>query len=132
MAAPSPTPEPSGRDRREYYRITVTLPIYLQPETETIEGELVKQPVNLSAGGIGLTVNTLFQPDAILSCTLLFPDQVLFKSFVEVLRVDAVAYPLNTYRLHGRFIRMTRDDRERLVRYILQFQREHLAKHYSA
>ena len=132
MAAPPPTLEPSGRDRREYYRITVTLPICLQPETETIEGELVKQSVNLSAGGIGLTLNSLFQPEAILSCTLLFPDQVLFKSFIEVLRVDPVAYPLNTYRLHGRFIRLTRDDREQLVRYILQFQREHLSKHYSA
>jgi hypothetical protein len=131
MPPDTPTSPPSPRDRRDYYRITVTLPICLQPETATIEGELVTQPVNLSAGGIGLRTDTPFQPDSILSCTLLFPDQVVFKSFIEVLRVVPTAYPPNTYRLHARFIRMTTDNREQLVRYILQFQREHLTKHYS-
>lgn len=132
MASDPSTPQPSGRERREYYRITVTLPICLQPESETTEGELVKKPVNLSAGGIGLTINTLFQANDVLSCTLLFPDQTLFKSFVEVLRVDPIVYPPNTYRLHGRFIRITSQDRELLIRYVLRFQRDHLNQHYSA
>jgi c-di-GMP-binding flagellar brake protein YcgR len=132
MASDPPIPQPSGRERRDYYRITITLPICLQPETETTEGELVEKAVNLSAGGIGITINTLFQANDILSCTLLFPDEVRFKSFVEVLRVDPIAYPLNTYRLHGRFVRITSQDREVLTRYVLKFQRDHLNRHYSA
>lgn len=132
MASDPPTPQPSGRERRDHYRITVSLPICLQPETETTEEELIERAVNLSAGGIGITITTLFQANDILSCTLLFPDDVRFKSFIEVLRVDPIAYPLNTYRLHGRFIRMSTQEREFLVRMILHLQREHLAKHYSA
>jgi c-di-GMP-binding flagellar brake protein YcgR len=127
MASDPPTPQPSGRERRDYYRITVSLPICLQPETETTEEELIERAVNLSAGGIGITITTLFQAKDILSCTLLFPDDVRFKSFIEVLRIDPIAY-----RLHGRFIRMSTQEREFLVRMILHLQREHLAKHYSA
>ncbi len=132
MASDNTTPQPSGRERREYYRITVTLPICLQQEATETEGPLVERAVNISAGGIGITLNQVFEANAILSCTLLLPGEVLFKSYLEVLRVDLIPYPLNTYRLHGRFIRMATADRELLTRHIIQFQREHLNKHYSA
>jgi c-di-GMP-binding flagellar brake protein YcgR len=132
MASDTPTPQSSGRERREFYRITVPLPICLQPESDTAEGTLIQRSVNISAGGIGITLNQVFEVNAILSCTLLLPGEMLFKSYLEVLRVDPIPYPLNTYRLHGRFVRMANADRELLIRHIIQFQREHLNKHYSA
>ena len=132
MASDTQTPQPSGRERRDYYRITVLLSICLQPESDTAEGALIQRSVNISAGGIGITLNQVFEVNAILSCTLLLPGEVLFKSYLEMLRVDPIPYPLNTYRLHGRFIRMATADRELLIRHIIQFQREHLNKHYSA
>ena len=132
MPSDTPASKPNWEDRREYYRITVTLPICLQPEDDTAEGTLIPRSVNISAGGIGVTLNQVFEVNAILSCTLLLPGQVLFKSSLEVLRVDPIPYPLNTYRLHGRFIRMANADRELLTRHVIQFQREHLNKHYSA
>jgi len=132
MPPEPPAPPPSPRDRREYYRITVSIPIGLQQETDSAEPTLVERAVNLSAGGIAITLSQPFQENEILTCSLLLPDQVLFKSALEVLRVDTIPYPRDTYRLHARFIQMTRDSREQLVRSILQFQREHLSKHYSA
>jgi hypothetical protein len=48
------------------------------------------------------------------------------------LRLDPVPYPADTYRLHARFIRMTSQSRELLIRHILGFQRDHLNRHYSA
>lgn len=132
MPPDSPAPPPSPRDRREFYRITVSIPICLQQEPDTAEPTLVERAVNLSAGGIAVTLNHPFQEHEVLTCTLLLPDQVLFKSALEVLRVDTIPYPRDTYRLHARFIQMARDSREQLVRSILQFQREHLSKHYSA
>lgn len=131
MSPDAPASQPSPKDRREFYRITVTLPICLQLESDTTEETLVQRSVNISGGGIGVTIDQPFQANEILSCTLLLPDQVLFKSSLEVLRVDPIIYPPNTYRLHGRFVRMTEQNRELLIRHILQFQREHLAKHYS-
>jgi c-di-GMP-binding flagellar brake protein YcgR len=131
MSSDTPNPSPNGQDRREYYRINVTLPIRLQPETDDTEGEFTEKSVNLSGGGIGVVVETLHQAGEILTCSLLLPDQVLFKSPIEVLRLVPIAYPGNTYRLHARFIRMTTQNRELLIKYVLQFQRYHLARHYS-
>lgn len=132
MPSDTPAPQPSPADRRQFYRITVTLPICLQPEGDTTEGTLIERSVNISGGGIGITLNQVFEVNEILSCTLLLPGQVLFKASLEVLRVDPITYPLNTYRLHGRSVRMANQDRELLIRHILKFQREHLNKHYSA
>ena len=131
MSADASPRRPLGSDRREYYRITITLPICLQAETDTTEGILVEKSVNLSAGGIGLVVNRPYNPNDILSCTLHLAEQAHFTSPIEVLRVDTISYPPDTYRLHARFIKMTRENRELLVRHILQLQREHLTKHYS-
>lgn len=132
MSSDEPTRPSLESERREYYRITITLPICLQTETNTSEGSLIEKSVNLSAGGIGLVVNRPFPPNETLSCTLLLAEQVRFTSPIEVLRVDPLPYPPDTYRLHARFIDMTRENRELLVRHILQFQREHLTRHYSA
>jgi c-di-GMP-binding flagellar brake protein YcgR len=132
MSSDAPASQPSGKDRREYYRITVTLPIRIQPETDTTEGALIEQSVNISGGGIGVTVSSLYKPGEILSLTLLLPDRVVFKSFIEVLRLDPIPYPGGTYRLHARFVRMPTQDRELLIRHIVHFQRDHLQGHYSA
>jgi c-di-GMP-binding flagellar brake protein YcgR len=131
MPPDTPTSPPSPRDRREYYRITVSLPICLRRDSDPVEPTPIQRSVNLSAGGIGVTLNETFQANEILLCSLLFPDNILFQSPLEVLWVDPIPYPPNTYRLHARFVQMTRENREQLVRYILQFQREHLTKHYS-
>ncbi len=77
-------------------------------------------------------VNALYKPNEILSLTLLLPEQVIFKSYAEILRLDPLPYQADTYRLHARFVRMTATDRELLVRYIMRFQRDHLKDHYSA
>lgn len=132
MPSDTPASQPSPADRRQFYRVTVLLPICLQTENDTTEGTLIQRSVNISGGGIGVTLNQAFEMNEILSCTLLLPGEVLFKSYLEVLRVDPIPYPLNTYRLHGRFVRMANRDRELLIRHIIQFQREHLNKHYSA
>jgi c-di-GMP-binding flagellar brake protein YcgR len=132
MSADGPAPPPTGRERRDYYRITVTLPIRLQPEADMTEGTITENSVNLSAGGIGLVVHTPYQANEVLACTLLLPDQEPFTASIEVLRVDPLPSPPNTYRLHARFIRLTSVEREMLVRCVLQLQRAHLNKHYSA
>lgn len=129
---PSDMPsQPSGRERREFYRITVLLPICIQLETDDAEGEFTEKSVNLSGGGIGVTVTTLYQSGEILSVTLLLPDQVPFKSSIEVLRLDPLPIPGGAHRLHARFVRMTSQNRELLIRYIVRFQRDHLQEHYS-
>ena len=123
--------QPSGRERREFYRITVLLPICIQLETDDAEGQFTEKSVNLSGGGIGVTVTTLYKSGEILSVTLLLPDQVPFKSSIEVLRLDPLPIPGGAHRLHARFVRMTSQNRELLIRSIVRFQRDHLQEHYS-
>ncbi len=130
--SPATPSEPSGRERREFYRITVLLPMCLQIAGDETEGELSETSVNLSAGGIGMMVTTRYKDGDILSLTLLFPEHVLFKASIEVLWLDPLPLLGGVYRLHARFVRLTTQDRELLVRYILRFQRDHLQDHYSA
>ena len=130
--SPATPSEPSGRERREFYRITVLLPMCLQIAGDETESELIETSVNLSAGGIGMMVTTRYKDGDILSLTLLFPEHVLFTASIEVLWLDPLPLLGGVYRLHARFVRLTTQDRELLVRYILRFQRDHLQDHYSA
>ncbi|GKS58583.1 hypothetical protein YTPLAS18_21100 [Nitrospira sp.] len=132
MASENPAEQPSGRERREFYRITVTLPIRVQRESEPTQRDLVEQSVNLSGGGLGVTVTDMYQPGEILVVVLHLPDHGLFTAFAEVLRLDPWPSPRGTYRLHARFIRMTDQDREVLIRHVTKFQRDHLQDHYLA
>jgi c-di-GMP-binding flagellar brake protein YcgR len=132
MASDAPTSQLSAKDRRAYFRISVVLPINIQAETDTTESELIEKSVNISGGGIGVIVNVVYKPDEILSITLILPDKVIFKAYAEVLRLEPLPYQTDTYRLHTRFVRMTTQNQELLIRYILRFQRDHLEKHYSA
>lgn len=125
---PSQSP---GRERREFYRITVVLPTRIQLNTDNGEGDFTEKSVNLSGGGIGITVTTTYKFGAILSLTLLLPDHAPFTSSIEVLRLDPLPVPGGAYRLHARFIGMTTQNRELLIRYIVRFQRDHLQEHYS-
>jgi c-di-GMP-binding flagellar brake protein YcgR len=132
MPPDAPTSQPSADDRRAYFRVNVVLPISIQAETDTTEGELIEKSVNISGGGIGVTVNVVYNPDEVLSLTLILPDQVIFKTYAKVLRLDPIPHRVNTYRLHTRFVRMTTQNQELLIRHILRFQRDHLEKHYPA
>lgn len=130
--SPDTPSEPSGRERREFYRITVLLPMCLQVAGDDTEAELIETSINLSAGGIGMMVTTRYKESDVLSLTLLLPDHVRFTSSIEVLWLDPLPLLGGVYRLHARFVRLTTQDRELLVRYILRFQRDHLQEHYSA
>jgi len=79
-----------------------------------------------------LTVNRHYQPDQTLSLTLRLPNHVIFKAFIEALRLDPILYPSDTYRLRARFIRMTSQNRAVLIRHILIIQGDRLSKHYSS
>jgi len=131
MSSDAPFLQPSGRDRREYYRITLTLPIRIQSEPDNVEGECTEKPVSLSGGGIGVAVSVRYKPNDVLSLTLLLPDRLLFKSSIEVLRIDPIPNSSDAYRLHARFVKMTAQNRELLIQHIMRFQRDHLQQHYS-
>lgn len=127
-----PDPQPSARDRRNYFRITIVLPVSIRPETDTAESALIEKSVNLSAGGIGFVSGLAHQPGEILAVTLLLQEQVPFKAQAEVLRLDPLPSRVPTYRVHARFIRMSDHDRELLIGHIMRLQRDHLHGHYSA
>ena len=83
MPSDAPTSQPSAKDRRAYFRVNAVLPISIQAETDTTEGELIEKSVNISGGGIGVTVNVVYKPDEILSLTLILPDQSSIFSFIN-------------------------------------------------
>ncbi|MDF0673853.1 MAG: PilZ domain-containing protein [Nitrospira sp.] len=71
MPSDTQASQPSPAERREFYRITVPLAICLQSESDQAEGTLIQRSVNISGGGIGVTLDQTFEVNEILSCTLL-------------------------------------------------------------
>jgi c-di-GMP-binding flagellar brake protein YcgR len=128
----STDPEPSGRDRRHHFRMTVVLPANIQLETDTGKSALTEQSINISGGGIGFVSDVPHNHGDILTITLLLHEQVLFKVQAEVLRREPLAYRPQASRIHARFIQISEQEREVLIRYIMRLQREHLHGHYSA
>ena len=110
--------EPSGRERRQYFRITTVLPVTVQRETDTAKTELMEKSVNLSAGGIGFITDTAHRPGEILLVTLLLQEHVLFTAQAEVLRQDLLRP--QTYRVHACFIRLSQHDREVLIGHMMR------------
>ncbi len=131
MPPDGPT-EFSPIERREFYRITVVLPVCIQSGADHEGCVFTEKSLNLSAGGIGVPVTTRYPLASRLSFTMLLPDQVRFNATIEVLWFDTLPVPGPVYRLHARFLSMSSQDRELLVRYIVRFQRDHLQDHYSA
>ena len=131
-ACMSPDPEPSARDRRHHFRMTIVLPVSIQLETDTEESILTEQSINLSGGGIGFVSNVAHNRGDILTITLLLEEHVLFKVQAEVLRREPLPHRAQGSRIHARFIQISEQERELLIRHIMRLQREHLHGHYSA
>ncbi|MDQ6734004.1 MAG: PilZ domain-containing protein [Nitrospirota bacterium] len=108
------------------------MPIEIQGKTDVSTNTLIEKSVNLSAGGIGFVVKTAHSPGDVLSITLLLPDQVLFKASARILTLDPLPHREHTFRIHARFIGLTAQKRDSLIRYIMLFQRDELGEHYSA
>ena len=130
--AMSPDPEPSARDRRHHFRITIVLPVSIQLGTDTEERILTQQSINLSGGGIGFVSDIAYQIGDLLTITLHLHEQVPFKVQAEVLRQEPLPYRAHASRIHARFIQISEQERELLIRHIMRLQREHLHGHYSA
>ncbi|MFO0732517.1 MAG: PilZ domain-containing protein [Nitrospiraceae bacterium] len=59
----------------------------------------VEKSINISGGGIGMTVDAPYQPNDTLTLTLQLPDQSVFTSPIEVLRLNPLT--AGGYRLHA-------------------------------
>jgi c-di-GMP-binding flagellar brake protein YcgR len=128
----STDPEPSARDRRHHFRITVVLPANIQLETDIGESALTEQSINISGGGIGFVSDIPHNPGDILTITLLLHEEALFKVQAEVLRREQLAHRPQASRIHARFIQISEQEREVLIGHLMRLQREHLHGHYSA
>lgn len=111
--------------------MNVTLPISIQREGDETRAAPVMHTFNISGGGLGIIVTTTYEPQDVILVTVLLPDAEPFSSTAEVMRLEPVPAPERTYRLHARFVNLPGAQRERLIRYIVHFQREHLKTHYS-
>lgn len=124
MLSEGATSQPSAENRREYFRVNAICSVNIQAGTDAAGGEFIEQLVNISGGGIGLTVNVVYHPDQVLLLTLMLPGQVIFKAHAKALRLDPIPHHVNTYNLYTRFIRRTAQNQELLIRSLLPFQRD--------
>ena len=128
----SPGQEPSARDRRNHFRITIVLPVSIQLETDTQESVLTEKSINISGGGIGFVSDIAHNVGDILTITLLLHEQVLFKVQAEVLRREPLPHRAQASRIHAHFIQISEQERELLIRHIMRLQRDALRERHTA
>ena len=54
MLANASASQPSEQDRRSYFRVNVILPVSIQAETDTTEGEVIENSSTLVVGALAL------------------------------------------------------------------------------
>ena len=128
----SPDPESSARDRRHHFRMTIEVPVSIQLQTDSEESVLTEQSINISGGGMGFVSDVAYNPGEILTITLRLHEQLLLVVHAEVLRQEPQPHRAQRFRIHARFIQISEQERELLIRHIMRLQRERLHGHYSA
>src|SRR3982751_4516365 len=105
-------PRDDWRERREYFRITMTLPIAIQLEADRSCCTCTPQPVNVSAGGIGFVSDLPYRPGDIVVVSLQLTHECVFRGLAEVLRRDPVPQGIGRYRVRARFLNLHERDRQ--------------------
>lgn len=117
-------------DRRNFFRITASLPIAIAPEGQDGDLTPVPQTVNISGGGVGFITNTEYKTGSILVINMLLPGGVGIEAKAEVVRVSPSPRARGAFRIGARFTEISSKDRDLLVRAIHLLQQKYLSTHY--
>jgi c-di-GMP-binding flagellar brake protein YcgR len=126
----------ADNDRRESFRINDHLLLEYWLEGEPCPSLPLKYPglastdVNISGTGIAFYSSRSFQVGDQLEIRIILPPFVPIRLKAEVLRVQPGKEDLQGYFIAGRFISISYEDREHIIRHILKVQKKQLQERY--
>ncbi len=126
----SPLLDPD-EEKREYFRLYVTLPADYQLEGEGVR--FAPQPItlNLSGGGIGFATQRRFNLGDRIVLTIMLPSHPAITAKAEIVRVAPREKDKATFSIGARFTALSKKDQERILKYLINVQRERLRDHYT-
>lgn len=118
--------------RRQYYRLLVTLDAYIQPlrlvDTEVEDDWIKVQTVDISGEGMQLKSFEPIPDHSILECMISLDDNKIIRMQGEVLEVFEVVEDASPYRLRIFFNEIAEDKRQDIIKFIFNQQQRSRAK----
>ncbi|TAJ29479.1 MAG: PilZ domain-containing protein [Nitrospirae bacterium] len=125
------TPPDSSEDKREYFRLTVNLPMAYQLEGETVSSAPTPMSLNLSGGGVGFVAERKFNLDDMLLLKILLPSQPPIFARAKIVRTAQLGKNTASYSIGAQFTGLDGKDKEQILKYLINVQLERRRERYT-
>ncbi len=128
----SPLPDSYGHDeKREYFRLTVSLPVDYRLEGDAAPPAPKPIKLNLSGGGIGFVTERRFKLGDMLVLTIKLPAQPAVTARAKIVRLNPIEKNETMFSVGAQFTALSEHDQERILQYLLNVQRERRRERFS-
>ncbi len=107
------------------------MPVGITLASSEQEPPLAESRINISAGGMGFLTANRYGVGDLLRVVLDLGQGSILRAQARVLHSDPLPRLPTTRRIGARFVDLPPHDEDRLVRWILRRQAEHLKDHYA-
>lgn len=125
------TPPDSNEDKREYFRLTVNLPMAYQLEGETVSSTPTSMSLNLSGGGVGFVAQRKFNLDDLLLLKILLPSQPPIFARAKVVRTAQLEKNTTSHSIGAQFTDLDDKGKEQILKYLINTQLERRRERYA-
>lgn len=126
----SPLLDPE-EEKREYFRLTVNLPASYRLEGEAAPSAPKPINLNLSGGGVGFVTERRFNLGDRLVLTIMLPSHPAITATAEIVRAALVEKNETMFSVGARFTTLSEKDQERILKYLINVQRERRRDRYT-
>jgi c-di-GMP-binding flagellar brake protein YcgR len=123
-APPTVSPEPSGEERREYFRIDTVLALAYRPTGERKLPQPRSTKLNLSGGGLRFDTEREFNQGDCLAVLLVVPGTSSIHTQAEIVYIQPPEDKHAVQSVAVRFTTISDKEREAIVRYVAKLQLE--------
>jgi c-di-GMP-binding flagellar brake protein YcgR len=127
----SPHPDPYD-EKREYFRLTVQLPVDYRLEEEETRSVPRPMSVNLSGGGVGFVTQRTFNLGDTLVLRIVLPSSPPLTAKAKIVRMVPLQKDQSSFSIGAQFTELDHEDQERILKFLLALDRKRRQDHYNA
>jgi len=121
----------SHDEKREYFRLTVQLPVDYQLEGEEARSVPKPMSLNLSGGGVGFVTQRTFNLGDMLVLRIVLPSPPPITARAKIVRVAPLEKDEASFSIGAQFSVLDTEDQERILKFLLALDRKRRHDHYN-
>jgi c-di-GMP-binding flagellar brake protein YcgR len=119
-------------EKREYFRLTVQLPVDYRLEGEETKSVPKPMNLNLSGGGVGFITQRTFNLGDTLVLRIVLPSTPPLTARAKVVRVAPLEKDRASFSIGAQFTVLDSEDQERILKFLLALDRKRRHDHFIA